>query len=258
MGTTSGLILRENLHGGGIVQQRGLADWHLFIPGGKAGIYRLAQLDDYSLLPRSSFPWSTPFRISLNARSSSHTIPGTWGFGLWNDPFGFAIVQGNSPRFPTLPNAAWFFFASEPNYLSLRDDLPARGQLAATFSSQGSMSVGLLVGLPLFSLVFLRPIARRLRHWLRNFVSQDTAGFDLAPTEWHAYEIEWYPEQVTFRVDGLDILKTNISPPSPLGFVAWIDNQYAKWTPDGHIGFGTLANPDAAWLEIKSLEMTLA
>jgi len=40
--------------------------------------------------------------------------------------------------------------------------------------------------------------------------------------------------------------------------VAWIDNQYAKWTPDGHIGFGTLANPDAAWLEIKSLEMTLA
>jgi hypothetical protein len=258
MGKIGGLILRENLHGGGIVKQGGLSNWHLFIPGGNASIYRLAQLDDYSLLPRSSFPWSAPIRISLTARSSSPTIPGTWGFGLWNDPFGFALVQGSSPRFPILPNAAWFFFASDPNYLSVRDDLPGRGQLAATFSSHGSMSPGLLVGLPLFSLVFLRPIARRLRRWLRNFVLQDTVGFDLDPTEWHAYEIEWHGEQVTFRVDGLKILKTNIAPRSPLGFVAWIDNQYAKWSPDGRIGFGTLANPDAAWLEIESPEITLA
>jgi len=180
MGTTSGLNLQENLHGGGIVQQRGPSDWYLFIPAGNAGDYRLAQLDDYNLQPRSSFPWSAPIRISLNARSSGQNIPGTWGFGLWNDPFGFAIVQGSSLRFPVLPNAAWFFFASHPNYLSLRDDLAARGQLAATFSSPEKMPPRLLAGVPLFSLVFLRPIARRLRRWLRNFVLQDAAGFDLA------------------------------------------------------------------------------
>ena len=103
--------------------------WRLPIPAGPRGQYRLAQLDDYAHLPRSAFPRSPPLTpreprgiaLSLHARASATDLPGTWGFGLWNDPFGFALGFGNTPgRLPTLPNAAWFFHASPENYLSLQ------------------------------------------------------------------------------------------------------------------------------------------
>src|SRR5512144_3136865 len=96
--------------------------WRLEIPAGSAGRYRLAQLDDYSNLPRRAFPWQAPLSLSLRARASQSSLPGTWGFGLWNDPFALSLGFGGERRIPALPNAAWFFFASAPNYLSLRDD----------------------------------------------------------------------------------------------------------------------------------------
>ena len=65
---------------------------------------------------------ASDFSLSLSARVSSDSIPGTWGFGLWNHPFGLSIGFGGSPwRLPALPNAVWFFGASEENYLSFRD-----------------------------------------------------------------------------------------------------------------------------------------
>ena len=258
MGTSSRFRLRENCRGGGRVQQRGNTSWTVDIPAGREGKYRLAQLDDYHGLARNSYPWSAPMRINLSAKASSQTIPGTWGFGLWNDPFGLAVIQGTRARLPTLPNAAWFFFASDMNYLSFQNDLPASGQLAATFSSPGRLPINLLIGLPIFSLVFVPAIARRLRRWLGNYVKQDSATFDFDPTEWHSYEIEWRLESVTFRVDGLVIKQTKIVPRENLGLVIWVDNQYARWLPNGRFGYGTLANTDAAWLKIEDLELTLA
>jgi hypothetical protein len=256
--SSSRLRLSENYQGGGRVRQSGITSWTLEIPAGRKGKYRLAQLDDYLGLARSSYPWSAPMRINLCARASSQIIPGTWGFGLWNDPFGLAVIQGSKTRLPTLPNAAWFFFASDFNYLSLQDDLPASGQLAATFSSPGKLPINLLLGLPFFSLVFVPPIARRLRRWLANYVKQDSEAFDLDPTDWHSYEIEWGLERVTFRVDGMVIKQTKIAPRVPLGLVIWVDNQYARWLPDGKFGYGTLVNSEAAWLQIDGLELTLA
>ena len=102
----------------------------LTIPSGKADKYRLAQLDDYAQLARGRFPHQTPISIRLLARTSSDAIPGTWGFGLWNDPFGLSIGYGSKPfRLPALPNAVWFFGASEENYLSFKEPiLPERGE----------------------------------------------------------------------------------------------------------------------------------
>jgi len=103
--------------------------WRLDIPAGPRRGYRLAQLDDYMSLPRRAFPWNPTLTLrepqgtalSLRARLSAANLPGTWGFGLWNDPFGFAIgFGGRARRLPALPNAAWFFHASKENYLSLR------------------------------------------------------------------------------------------------------------------------------------------
>lgn len=93
----------------------------LSIPSGKADRYRLAQLDDYTQLTRGKFPLHFPVSLSLSARTASASIPGTWGFGLWNDPFGLSLGLGGNPfRLPALPNAAWFFGASEENYLSFK------------------------------------------------------------------------------------------------------------------------------------------
>ena len=116
-----------------------LADdaWRLEIPPNARAGYRLAQLDDHGGLRRSDFHWKPPLKMSLQARVSAPDIPGTWGFGLWNDPFSFLIAYGGGvPRLPALPEAAWFFHASPHNYLSLRDDLPGSGFLAATFHSK--------------------------------------------------------------------------------------------------------------------------
>ncbi len=105
------------------VEEISRADSHflLSIPAGNADRYRLAQLDDYTQKKRRDFPLRDPISLTLSARASSASIPGTWGFGLWNDPFGFSLEFGGNPwRLPALPNAAWFFGASEESYLSFR------------------------------------------------------------------------------------------------------------------------------------------
>jgi len=57
-----------------------------------------------------------PCTFSLHARLSGTDLPGTWGFGLWNDPFGLSLgFGGQAARLPALPQAAWFMHASPPN-----------------------------------------------------------------------------------------------------------------------------------------------
>ena len=73
-------------------------------------------------------------------------------------------------------------------------------------------------------------------------------------TEWHDYRLLWETNKCRFEVDGREVLRTSVSPPAPLGLVLWIDNQYARWTREGRIGYGVLANP-AAWMEITGLEI---
>jgi hypothetical protein len=231
----------------------GPSSWRLEIPAGPGGRYRLAQLDDYQGLPRRAFPWGPPLSLSLRARASAGEIPGTWGFGLWNDPFGFAFLQGGGVRLPVLPNAAWFFFASPHNYLSLRDDLPAQGALAATFQSPRWPPATSLLGVPVLPLLLLPPAARLLRRLGRRHVRQDAVSLELDATAWHRYGIEWREEAATFRVDGQAVLETEVTPVGPLALVLWVDNQYAALPPDGRLRYGTLPNPEAAWIEIEGL-----
>ncbi len=248
--------LNPNKTDGSRVEASGEGAWRLEIPAGPKGRYRLAQVDDYDALPRRSFRWQAPFRLSLRARASAETIPGTWGFGLWNNPFGMAILKGAEMlRLPALPNCAWFFFASPPNYLSLRDDLPARGGLAATFRSSRLPSPLFALVAPALPLLLWRPAARRLRRMARGFVQQDAVELAFSPTEWHTYALSWQAEEVTYWVDGEIVLVTDQAPHGPLGLVIWVDNQYAALAPDGRVGFGTLANPEPAWIEVKELEV---
>lgn len=220
-----------------------------------AGRYRLAQLDDYHRLPRRAFPWHPPLSLSLSALASQESLPGTWGFGLWNDPFGLAFLQGGGLRLPALPNAAWFFFASPPNYLSLRDDLPAQGALAATFQSPGWPSILFLPAILLAPLLLIRPLVRGVRRLARRVVKQDTAALSINPMERHAYRIDCDIDRTTFFVDGSLVLETNVAPAGPLGLVIWVDNQYAALPPDGRLGYGTLPNPQPSWIEVDQVAM---
>jgi hypothetical protein len=225
--------------------------WQLNIPAGESRTYRLAQLDDYAALSRSHFHHAPSWTLSLHARVSSSHLPGTWGFGLWNDPFGFSLgFGGTAGRFPVLPNAAWFFHASPPNWLSFRNEIPAQGFFAGTIHSPRVPS--LLFVPALFALPFLalRPISRLLRKMAGRMVRQDAAAISVEVTKWHEYSIQWLRASVEFKIDGETTMQTSISAEPPLGLVLWIDNQYAAWTPEGRLGYGTLDNPDM-WLEIE-------
>lgn len=257
---------------------RGASHYRLTIPSGKAGAYRLAQLDDYTLLSRRQFPHRLGLNLSLLARTSSDAIPGTWGFGLWNDPFGLSIGFGGKPfRLPALPNAVWFFGASEENYLSFKSshterraklkdearfansasspicsaqrEVPVNGFLAQSFRSPRFHPLLILAGM---ALPFSRKWTRRL---MSRVIEESGIALSVDPRQWHRYRLEWRENRISFDVDEVRVFESDVSPNPPLGLVIWMDNQYAAFTPEGRIGFGVLENPEPAWLEIKEVEV---
>jgi hypothetical protein len=261
------------------VEQLAGGYYRLIIPAGTADSYRLAQLDDYHLLARRDFPCRSPFTLSLSARTSSLFLPGTWGFGLWNDPFGLSIGFGGKPfRLPALPNAAWFFGASKENYLSFASGFAAvssarqpaaNGFLAQVFRSPRFHPLVILAGL---AFPFSRKWTRRLMSKviaedgvvlnapsgsdaLGSADSRGEKAISVDTTQWHRYRLEWSLKRVVWEVDEVQVFESAVSPNPPLGLVIWIDNQYAAFTPEGRIGFGVLENPEPAWLEIRDLAL---
>ncbi len=226
-------------------------DFRLTIPSGDNRHYRVAQLDDYAKLARKDFPQRPSRSLSLRARASADSIPGTWGFGLWNDPFGLSLGFGGNPfRIPALPNAIWFFHASQENYLSFGEK-PGNGFLAQAFRSP------VLPLLPLMRVGTTLPFSKvKARGMMSNIVEEDGS-----PPRYGCDRMAWLQvgvesERSSFWVDEVLVLETSVSPRPPLGLVIWIDNQYAAFTPEGKIGFGLLENTEPAWLEIEDLELS--
>jgi hypothetical protein len=248
--------LQVRTSGGGVVHQVQPGRWRLEIPAGEGGSYRWAQLDDYMPLPRSRFPWRAPLRFSLRARVSADGLPGTWGFGLWNNPFSASFgVSGMAARLPALPNAAWFFYAGPPNHLAFRDDHPAQGFLAATFASPRIPSLLLAPAGLALPLLALRPAARLARRLAARIIGESAALVPGGPTAWRSYTLELTGERTVFTVDGAPIFTAPHCPPGPLGLVLWIDNQYAAFPPNGQIRAGTSPSPTPAWLEMEEISI---
>jgi hypothetical protein len=240
--------LQPHTANGGMIQAIP-GGWRLFIPSGGADRYRLAQLENYWGLRRRDFPSTAPRLFSVRARVSAAELPGTWGFGFWNDPFPASGFGPYPARLPVLPQAVWFFHASLKSYLSFRDDLPAHGLLAQAFQSDGAWPA---VPRAALALAFSRIRARRL---LGRAIVEDAAAVHADPTEWHAYSVEWRTDSCTLRVDDQLVLRSGTSPRPPLGLVIWIDNQYAAFTPQGQLSWGVEVNRDAAWLELAELQV---
>lgn len=236
------------------VLSEGSNQWRLWIPGGPSGTYRCAQLDDYMLLKRSSFPWQPPVSLELRARVSCPDLNGTWGFGFWNDPFSMSFgTARRAVRFPALPNTAWFFFAGKPNYLAFHDNHPAQGFLAATFSSLPLPFILLSLGAPLAPLLAWPAAARLLRRAARILIKESAVQVSVDPTGWHTYRIECRKDGVQFFVDQVPVYKTAVVPKGKLGLALWIDNQYAAFPPDGRVRMGDLSVPEEAWIEIEQI-----
>jgi hypothetical protein len=232
--------------------------WRLKIEAGDSLRYRDSQLDDYSGLPRHRFPHraaGASVSLSLLARTSTLSAAGTWGFGLWNDPFGLSLGFGGNPfRLPALPNAAWFFYASPQNYLSFKNlstnarGVAANGFLAQTFRSPKFHPLLIPAGL---ALPFSRVATRNL---LSKVIDEASSALSVDVTQWHRYRLEWSMNRVVWDVDNARVFESPVSPNAlrSLGVIIWIDNQYAAFTPEGRIAFGVLENGDE-WLEVKDI-----
>jgi hypothetical protein len=218
--------------------------------------YCLAQLDNYMELPRYRFPYQPPLRFQLEARLSASDVPGTWGFGLWNDPFSIGFGMGGMTRpLPVLPNAAWFFYGSSANFLSLRQEQPASGFHVKVFKSPRFPGLFTLLALPIIPVLLIPTAARLIRRLARLLIKEDSIQVNIATTEWHLYDLSWFEDQVSFCVDGIELYRSRFSPAGPLGLLIWMDNQYLHFDSSGKLGYGFEEITDQQLLQIRNLSI---
>lgn len=228
----------------------------MMVPPTPANQYTNAQLDNYhspgSRLPRRlPFTSTAPLRLSLRARASHAAPVGTLGFGFWNEPFSI------SGSVLAAPSVVWFFYASPPSDMALVSGVPGRGWKAATLTTGRWPSLLLAPGvLGAILLTRLPGLGRPVMKLARRFVVAHEAPLaDVSLDQWHSYELEWRQAEARFRVDGLERLSAPAPSQRPLGFVMWIDNQYAIASEDGHFGFGVRPLAEPQWLEAADLRL---
>jgi hypothetical protein len=242
------------LIGGGRAERDPDGMWRLTIPPAVQG-YADAQIDDYQRIARRAFPWSPPVRLTLRARADPAQPAGTLGFGFWNDPFTLALGQGGAARrLPASPEAVWFFYGSPPNDLGFAPGVPGYGWKASSLSGPALPPLVLLPGAGVAFFLSRAPLlGGAIVRAAKKAVRAAEASIAVPLNSWHEYTLEWHACEARFVVDGSPVLITEIVPRPPLGFVAWIDNQYATISPRGGIRFGIIPTTGPQTLEIADL-----
>ncbi len=235
--------------GGGqlVLRDNGL---RLLTAGARRDAYSDAQIDDYAGLKRRHFPWRPPLRMTVRARASG-PLAGTAGFGFWNNPF--SPLGGT----PALPAALWFFLGSPPSDMSLALGVPGHGWKAACIDATRPAA---LAWAPLMLPVLLANRMPKLYQRIWPRVQRDLrvaeASIDALGLQWCEYTIEWRVDSARFLVDGALVLETDRPPRGPLGFVAWVDNQWMVATPRGRFGWGLLQS-EAQWLDLALVRIAV-
>jgi hypothetical protein len=213
--------------------------------------YSDAQITDYHGLPRRRFPRRPPLRLTVRAWASQPIgeLKGTAGFGFWNEPF---VPVGRG--LPRLPRCAWFFFGSPPSNMALARGVPGWGWKAAVLDA-ARLPALLLAPLAPLGLLLMRVPALYARLWpiAQRAIGASEALLPVDLAEPHTYALDWRADSVIFRVDGEPIHDAPAAPRGPLGFIAWIDNQYAIATPQGRFRFGLLATDAPQWLALDQI-----
>ncbi|OGO10424.1 MAG: hypothetical protein A2Y93_04765 [Chloroflexi bacterium RBG_13_68_17] len=246
--------LSAYLVGGGTADLIGASGIRLTIPP-LPGSYADAQIDDTQRLPRARFRWQPPMRMRLEARASIAAPLGTLGFGFWNDPFTLSLGQGGAARrVPAAPQALWFFYGSPPNDLAFSADAPGHGWKAVSLrppSVPGLLLAPAAAGALMLSR--LPGLARPIVGLARRVVYASEAALPVPLDSWHAYSLSWHRCEAIFAVDDSVVLVAGHPPGGRLGFVAWIDNQYAALSPRTGLRFGLVPTAAAQALEIRNL-----
>ena len=226
--------------------------WTLTCQPTPAGVYSDAQISDYE--HAAGFHWRPPLRLTVTARMlpDASQVRGTAGFGFWNQPF----MPGQWRL--RLPQAIWFFYSSPPSDMWLAKGVPGPGWKAATIDAKRWQFLALAPAAP-FGLLLMRVPA--LYNWLWP-VGQRALGVSEAMldnqllSEKHTYTLDWRLHSAAFSVDDTVVHEAPVAPRGPLGFIAWIDNQYAVVTPQGKFRFGLLplAQPQTLILEHIEIE----
>jgi hypothetical protein len=233
---------------GGVEQSHGAL--RLILPAGDGHSYSDTQISDYAGKP--DFRWRPPVRMTVRAFFQSEgEILGTGGFGFWNHPF----VPGE--RGFRLPQAAWFFYSAPPSNMALAKGVPGPGWKAATINTARWPFLALLPTAPI-GLLLMRIPALYERLWPvgQRAIAVSEALLDRSLlTSRHTYTLEWHTNSVMFSIDGQIVHQAAVTLNGPLGFIAWIDNQYAIVTPQGQIGFGLVRVPYKQSLIIESVQI---
>jgi hypothetical protein len=215
--------------------------------------YADAQIDDYAGLRRAQYAHRPPLRLSLRARFSHDAMRGTAGFGFWNNPF------GAQSKFPALPQAIWFFYASPPSNMALALDVPGPGWKTAMIDASRAQAKLWAFAAPLVTVLCRsQRLYRRVWPRVQRALGINEACITFARgdiTDWHTYVLEWGTVNAHWWVDEQLVLEALTSPRGPLGFVAWIDNQYAVVTPQGKLRFGLIDAPFEQWIEIADVAL---
>jgi len=241
------------LNGGEVTKDE--SSLHFGLPSVQEG-YAGAQIDDYGHCDgRQGFLWRPGVSLQLRARFSQETgtLQGTAGFGFWNAPFADPTM-----KWPTLPQAVWFFYASPPSDLPLPIQGKGQGWFVGTIDAGTKTAVSLTPFAPIF-LLLNRIRFFRVRLWpmVRRRLGISFKPLSVKMTEWHQYRLEWRSDGCLFYVDGELVYQTAFSPRGPLGFVCWLDNQYMVLTRNGRFRWGTLPLTEDQWLEVANLQIAL-
>lgn len=222
--------------------------FHLMLPSAVSDVYSDAQISDYAT--RADFGNRPPLRLSLRARAPGQ-LRGTAGFGFWNH----ALMPGQ--RSIRVPQAIWFFFTSPENDIALAQGIAGHGWKAAAINARDWRFLALL---PLAPLGFLLMRSRALYNVLwpigQRAIGVSEALLDGALLgEFHSYRIDWLDGRAVFAVDDQVVYQAEHVSRGPLGFIAWIDNQYAVVRPQGRFQWGLLAAPGEQSLELSDIEI---
>lgn len=211
--------------------------------------YSNAQISTYAT--HHDFIHRPPLRLTVTAWAETPHIQGTAGFGFWNHTF------APNERGFRLPRAVWFFFASPPNDIRLARDVPGSGWKTMTMDATRPLFLALLPTAPVgFLLMRVPALYRRLWPVGQRALGVSEKLLDVQLlAERHTYTLDWRVDGVTFAVDGQTVHQTSCSPRGPLGFIAWIDNQYAIVTPQGRFGYGVVPLEQTQTLVLADLQI---
>ena len=138
--------------------------------------------------------------------------------------------------------------------MALAKDVPGFGWKAVTLDARRLAAMALLPFAPVgFLLMRVPALYRRLWPVAQRAIGVAEARLPVDLDAPHTYELDWRARSVTFRVGGQTVLQTRTSPRGPLGFIAWMDNQYAIVTPQGRIRFGVRPVLREQWLALDEI-----